>query len=51
MDELFERNDAGNYLNMDKQNAAFAEVLDHNDKNVGKELQRALQNDYVALKS
>jgi hypothetical protein len=51
IDELFEDNGAGSYVNMDRQNQAFAMVLDHNDQNVGKELQKALQNDYVALKS
>ncbi|HSB47602.1 MAG TPA: hypothetical protein VLD37_06320 [Candidatus Bilamarchaeum sp.] len=50
-DELFEQNGSGNYVNMDRQNEAFAAVFDHTDKNVGKELQKALQNDYIALKS
>ena len=47
--EIFERR-GGNYVNIDKQNAAFHEVLNEKDENVGPQLLKALKDDFESFR-
>ena len=49
IDELFERK-GGNYVNQEKLNAAFHEVLNENYENVGQQLRKALGDDYESFR-
>lgn len=50
IDEIFERR-GGNYVNIDKQNAAFHEVLNELDENVGQQLRKALGDDFESFRN
>jgi hypothetical protein len=49
IDELFEGK-PGAYVNQDKQNAAFYEVLNENNENKGDMLRKALSVDYESFR-